>query len=197
MIDRPANVLSDAGACRDRRRGERGTAFVVALLVLVVLTIAGLALTLMTQTEMRIGANEREANRTFYASDSGIQVSTARTLWTANTTQTLTILLNTTQQDTNSAAPPPLTFEDQIVVTPLYALHTQPCEFCQINQNQQIKYAYTTSLVNVTTTRLGLNTIPSAFSQTLAQQVVSSMIGIQPSPQADAIVYHPPTGLKY
>ncbi|MBV8202862.1 MAG: hypothetical protein JOZ15_19775, partial [Acidobacteria bacterium] len=58
-------------------RGERGSAFIVALLVLVVLTIAGLALTLMTQTEMRIGANEREANRTFYASDSGIQVSTA------------------------------------------------------------------------------------------------------------------------
>jgi Tfp pilus assembly protein PilX len=189
-------AMLDRETCRDGRRGERGSAFVVALLVLVVLTIAGLALTLMTQTEMRIGANEREANRTFYASDSGIQVSTARTLWTANTTQTITVLLNTTQQDTNASSAPPLTFGDQIVVTPLYALHTQPCEFCQVNQNLQIKYAYTTHLVNVTTTRLG--TLGST-SETLAQKVVAAMIGIQPTPQSNAIVYHPPAAgtLKY
>ncbi|MBV8200827.1 MAG: hypothetical protein JOZ15_09415, partial [Acidobacteria bacterium] len=177
------------------RRGERGSAFTVALLVVLVLTVAGLALTLMTQTEVRIGANEREANRTFYASDSGIQVSTTSTLWLANDKQ-LTILLNTTQQDTNASSAPPLTFGDQIIVTPLYALHTQPCEFCQVNQNLQIKYAYTTHLVNVTTTRLG--TLGST-SETLAQKVVAAMIGIQPTPQSNAIVYHPPASgtLKY
>jgi Tfp pilus assembly protein PilX len=192
MTDHPADVPRG-----DRRRGERGTAFVIALLVLLVLTIAGLALTLMTQTEMRIGANEREANRTFYASDSGIQVSTARTLWTANTTQTLTILLNTTQQDQTLSSAPPLTFEDQIVVTPLYAIHTQPCEFCQVNQNLQIKYAYTTHVVNVSTTRVGQFGTSNPYTQTMAQQVVASMIGIQPTPQGNAIVYHPPTGLKF
>ena len=67
---------------------------------------AVLALTLMTQTEVRIGANEREANRTFYASDSGIHVSSARTLWGGTNTQTLTVLLNTTQQDTGASTPP-------------------------------------------------------------------------------------------
>jgi Tfp pilus assembly protein PilX len=193
MTDHPADVPRGDR----RRRGERGTAFVIALLVLLVLTIAGLALTLMTQTEMRIGANEREANRTFYASDSGIQVSTARTLWTANTTQTLTILLNTTQQDQTLSSAPPLTFEDQIVVTPLYAIHTQPCEFCQVNQNLQIKYAYTTHVVNVSTTRVGQFGTSNPYTETMAQQVVASMIGIQPTPQGNAIVYHPPTGLRF
>jgi Tfp pilus assembly protein PilX len=176
-------------------RGERGTAFVVALLVLVVLTIAGLALTLMTQTEVRIGANEREANRTFYASDSGIQVSTAMTLYRKNN-KTLTVFLNTTQQDTNSSSAPPLTFGDQIVLQPLFPLHTQPCSFCQINQNLQNKYAYTTHLVNITTTRLG--TLGST-SQTLSQKVVAAMIGLQPIQQSDSIVYNPPPkgSLKY
>lgn len=176
---------------------ERGSAFIVALLVLVVLTIVGLALTFMTQTEMRIGANEREANRTFYASDSGIQVSTAATLWTANTSQTLQVVLNTTVQDTGVTTAP-TTFYDQVVVTPLYAIHTQPCPFCQVNQNQQVKYAYTTHIVNVTTSRMGSNG-PAAnpFTQVLAQKVVASMIGLQPSPEANAMVYNAPAGMKY
>ena len=181
-----------------RQQDERGSAFVVALLVLVVLTIVGLALTFMTQTEMRIGANEREANRTFYASDSGIQVSTASTLWTANTSQTLQIVLNTTLQDTGVSTAPPTTFYDQVVVTPLYAIHNQPCPFCQVNQNQQVKYSYTTHVVNVTTSRMGSNG-PAAnpFTQVMAQKIVASMIGLQPSPEANAIVYNPPAGMKY
>jgi Tfp pilus assembly protein PilX len=204
MIDRRHPRPTEARRPLRGRRGasgeqdERGSAFIVALLVLVVLTIVGLALTFMTQTEMRIGANEREANRTFYASDSGIQVSTAATLWTANTSQTLQILLNTTVQDTGVSTAPATTFYDQIVVTPLYAIHTQPCKFCQINQNQQVKYTYTTHVVNVTTSRTG-SSGPAAnpFTQVLAQKVVASMIGLQPSPEANAMVYNPPPGIKY
>ena len=190
--------MIDRRPSRCQQEDERGSAFIVALLVLVVLTIVGLALTFMTQTEMRIGANEREANRTFYASDSGIQVSTAATLWTANTSQTLQIVLNTTLQDTGVSTAPPTTFYDQVVVTPLYAIHNQPCPFCQVNQNQQVKYSYTTHVVNVTTSRMGSNG-PAAnpFTQVMAQKIVASMIGLQPSPEANAIVYNPPAGMKY
>jgi hypothetical protein len=200
MIDRcPKPQEARRPRHRDRaQRHQRGSAFIVALLVLVVLTIVGLALTFMTQTEMRIGANEREANRTFYASDSGIQVSTASTLWTANTSQMLQIVLNTTLQDTGVSTAPPTTFYDQVVVTPLYAIHTEACKFCQINQNQQVKYAYTTHVVNVTTSRIGSNG-PAAnpYTQVLAQKVVASMIGLQPAPEADAMLYNPPAGVKF
>lgn len=204
MIGHPHPGLLKARRTHSERHGrrgghddERGSAFVVALLVLVVLTVVGLALTLMTQTEVRIGANEREANRTFYASDSGIQVSTGATLWTANTSQTLQILLNTTVQD-NPASTSPTTFYDQVVVTPLYAIHTQPCNLCQVNQNQQVKYAYTTHVVNVTTNRTGSNgPAASPTTQVFAQKVVASMIGLQPVPEANALVYNPPAGVKY
>jgi hypothetical protein len=60
---------------RDRRRqsGERGAALVIAILVLAILTVIGIALMLVTSTESRIAANEWSINRAFYASDSGIR----------------------------------------------------------------------------------------------------------------------------
>jgi Tfp pilus assembly protein PilX len=61
---------------RRPRRGEAGSAYLVAILALVVLTIAGLSLALITQTETQIGANEKMVERAFYAADSGIAIST-------------------------------------------------------------------------------------------------------------------------
>jgi Tfp pilus assembly protein PilX len=58
---------------RDPRRGERGAALVLAILVLTILTVIGIALMLVTSTESRIAANEWSVNRGFYASDAGIR----------------------------------------------------------------------------------------------------------------------------
>ena len=49
------------------RKGERGAALVVAILVLAILTVIGIALMLITSTESRIAANEWSINRGFYA----------------------------------------------------------------------------------------------------------------------------------
>jgi hypothetical protein len=54
-------------------RRERGAALVIAILVLAILTVIGIALMLITSTESRIAANEWSVNRAFYASDSGIR----------------------------------------------------------------------------------------------------------------------------
>lgn len=191
-----AMTAAPATAATRARRGERGSAFIIALLVLLVLTVAGLALTMMTQTEMRIGANERETNRTFYAADSGIHVSTARTLWLGVSQQQIPpILLNTTQQDQKLSSPPPLTFEDQVTVTPLFQMRSDALlPKSSINQNQQIRYVKATYAVNATSTRVGQNTGSSTYTQTMAQKVVAAMIAIQPS--TESLNYNPPTGLK-
>jgi hypothetical protein len=55
------------------RRRERGAALVIAILVLAILTVIGIALMLVTSTESRIAANEWSLNRAFYASDAGIR----------------------------------------------------------------------------------------------------------------------------
>ena len=59
------------------RRGERGAALVVAILVLAILTVIGIALMLITSTESRIAANEWSVNRAFYSSDAGIRWASA------------------------------------------------------------------------------------------------------------------------
>ena len=62
-----------------RRHGrERGAALVIAILVLAILTVVGIALMLITSTESRIAANEWSVNRAFYASDAGIRWSTVQ-----------------------------------------------------------------------------------------------------------------------
>ena len=61
-----------------RRRGERGAALVIAILVLAILTVIGIALMLITSTESRIAANEWSINRAFYASDAGIRWATVQ-----------------------------------------------------------------------------------------------------------------------
>lgn len=60
------------------RRQERGAALVIAILVLAILTVIGIALMLITSTESRIAANEWSVNRAFYASDAGIRWSTGQ-----------------------------------------------------------------------------------------------------------------------
>jgi hypothetical protein len=60
------------------RRRERGAALVIAILVLAILTVIGIALMLVTSTESRIAANEWSLNRAFYASDSGIRWGTVQ-----------------------------------------------------------------------------------------------------------------------
>ncbi|MEP6992878.1 MAG: PilX N-terminal domain-containing pilus assembly protein [Acidobacteriota bacterium] len=57
------------------RRSERGAALVVAILVLAILTVIGIALMLITSTESRIAANEWSVNRGFYAADAGVRWS--------------------------------------------------------------------------------------------------------------------------
>jgi hypothetical protein len=63
---------------RTDRSRERGAALVIAILVLAILTVIGIALMLITSTETRIAANEWSVNRGFYASDAGVRWGTAQ-----------------------------------------------------------------------------------------------------------------------
>ena len=50
----------------------------MAILVLAILTVIGIALMLITSTESKIAANEWSVNRAFYASDAGIRWATVQ-----------------------------------------------------------------------------------------------------------------------
>ena len=59
-------------------RREQGSVYILALLVLLILTVVGLSLSLVTQSEMQIGVNERLSHQAFHMSTAGIDIATAK-----------------------------------------------------------------------------------------------------------------------
>ena len=59
------------------RAGEEGSAYIITLMVMFALTVIGLGLSLVSQTEMLVGSQERTIQRNFYAADSGLSTALA------------------------------------------------------------------------------------------------------------------------
>jgi type IV pilus assembly protein PilX len=55
-------------------KNQSGAALVIALIMLIVLTLIGLASTFTSTFEMKLSGNKRGSTNAFYAADSGIQV---------------------------------------------------------------------------------------------------------------------------
>lgn len=146
-----------------RLSGQAGSAYVIALLVLVVLSIAGLSLVLITGTESTIGTAERSLNRTFYAADSGVAVG-------------LTGLLNRSYQplrfSTAGFEPSAINKTDQVDVSCIFPIRHYFCNLCTANSGSpffSINHIYMS-----TATRFGLG-------QPLAQQRLVVSLQIEPS----------------
>lgn len=59
---------------------EEGSTLMLALMGLVFLTVIGLSLAMVTETEMLIGNNEQIANETFYAAEIGVSAAVTQLL---------------------------------------------------------------------------------------------------------------------
>jgi Tfp pilus assembly protein PilX len=130
------------------RHGEQGSAYIVVLLALVVLTIIGLSLVMVTQTEVQLGSNERTISRTFFAADSGMDVATARHLL-ENDDRSLTFIQNASGLGGQNIA-------DQVQLSKITVLSTAPCDFCPVNANGQ-QYVNANTSVSATARRVGWN----------------------------------------
>lgn len=62
---------------RSRRRGRKGFALFLSLLLLLVLTISGVALMFNTTVEDTLSSVETKVSRTFYGADSGVEFAQA------------------------------------------------------------------------------------------------------------------------
>ena len=156
-------------ARRRRPRAAAGSAYLITLLALVVLTIMALGLSVVTQSEMLIGSNERTIQRVFYAADAGISIATANALVAADyTSKTFTM-------------PEPgslLGVEYEIELSPFYPLLNAPCNLCQINDAGQ--YGTKQFFKNdFAITSIATRT-DAADTAILAQKTVSAFIEIQP-----------------
>jgi len=126
-----------------RHAGERGSAYVLALLVLVILTILGMTLALVTQTESQIGAAEQATTRASYAADSGTNIALARRL-TEGDPVSKTIYLNSTTMLGQTVA-------YVVLLSPMVRVNAGPCNLCSVNQKpndnpyQNIAYIFSST----------------------------------------------------
>jgi hypothetical protein len=167
MIHRSAVRIGPRGSA------QQGSAYIVALLVLVVLTILGLSLALVTQTEMQIGASERVTTRTFYSADAGVGVAVARVLVNNDHTATTVVM----RDDPSSGG---LNAAHRLELSPFHPILDTPCNLCAINQGQD--FLEVNHAVGVTSSRVLWtgNGDPDNDAPRQARKHIGVMIELQP-----------------
>lgn len=164
----PSNRLSAAGA------PDEGSAFLVALLGLLVLTAIGLTLGLVTQTESQLGDNERSAKRVFYAAESGFAPSISRAILAADYSPHLFTM-------PELEAPAGFAFRNDVDVSPFYPILAVPCNLCQINNAGSYGEKQYLEVTHAVTAQASRRTDVAILTGPLARKSVSVMVDIQPA----------------
>jgi hypothetical protein len=68
-------MLTQLKKLRSLLKSRKGAALIVAMLLLIILTVLGLAAIQTSTTDIEIAANERRAQCVFYASEAGVQAA--------------------------------------------------------------------------------------------------------------------------
>jgi hypothetical protein len=160
---------------RRARRSDRGSAFVIVLFALVLLTVFALALVSVSQSELQIGANERQIGRMFYAADAGSSIAHARRMVTKLIDPKTFVI-----PDTNRALGAG-SIRDQVELSMLLPLLNAPCNLCEVN-NASPTYDKKFERVNagqvITAARVGIDAAGKRVP--VGQRRVSLMLDLQP-----------------
>lgn len=157
------------------RRAQRGSAYLIVLFLLVLITVFGLSLSVITQTESQIGASERIADRNFFTADSGIAYSVARKQVT-----NLEISRVFDNVDSHSSASG-VNVANRISISPLATLSEAPCNLCSINDRQGDEFKQIEYVLNATAERRGRQGTDNATLTTLALKQISVIVARQPA----------------
>lgn len=155
------------------RSPESGSAFIAALVGLVLLSLLGLTLAFLTGTEALLGNTERNLERVLYAADAGVGVATAKALVVPDNRP---LRLEMPDPGPN----PDVSIQNEVEVSPLKPLLVTPCNLCQINQGSE--YFRIDHAVSVRVERVAWNgTGPRpADPHTVARKRITAMIDFQP-----------------
>lgn len=158
---------------------EAGSAYLIVLLALVVLTILGLSLATITGLEMEVGANERGVTRIFYNADAGIGVAVAHALTSGEYRSRQMRMLEGTQVNPDGAE---VSRGSRVEISPFVPILWEPCNWCPVNENEQ-SFFKVNHAVTSTATELSWNgnaTAPPADAIIRSQKSISVMIEFQP-----------------
>ncbi|MCP4664432.1 MAG: hypothetical protein GY856_54305 [bacterium] len=136
-----------------RIRGERGSALILALMVMLILTFLGLTLLAMTETEMQLGGNERIQSELFYAAESGTAIAKARVLDGAVVPSSFIIPITSNVTGTGLSSLTGFHIGYRVGLSRTVAIRFGPCDFCPANEDDESWSFRVTYLVNSTGTR--------------------------------------------
>ncbi|MEM7351209.1 MAG: pilus assembly PilX N-terminal domain-containing protein [Acidobacteriota bacterium] len=145
------------------REGERGSVFVVALMVLVMLTVIGLSLALVTETEMLIGGNEQVISETQVVAEMAPATSISQ-LMVANATDSKCLGLVASEQDGSDRQVGLQTLGYSVDTTHLYPLAFNVAPYSKANAGRE-------DTLYAGFFRGGGRAIRGAWQQTPARQV--------------------------
>lgn len=155
-----------------QRSSESGSAYLAALMVLILLSVIGISLSLVTQTEMRIGANEKAIERSFYAADSGIDLATAQTLVARRPAWSEIYVLD------DPAKANLLRLEQMVDVSPFFPIAFSPCNLCDVNNAGEYG-SKKFQRANHAVTSTAVRRVPGTTNP-IAEKSVTAMVEFQP-----------------
>jgi len=127
-------------------RGDRGSALVLALMVMLILTFMGLTLLALTETEMQLGNNERIDSELFYATESGKEVAKAR-IQNGAVVPTTFLIRNPSSASTiggggggggeTISTGTPFEIGYRIGLSRAVVVRYGPCDFCPSNEDEE------------------------------------------------------------
>lgn len=156
-------------------RHQEGSVYILALLVLLILTVVGLSLSLVTQSEMQIGVNERLSHQAFNQASAGIDIGTAKALVMPDLRS---FELDLVEPGTDVAN---LNVRHRLAVTPFLPILSAPCNLCQINEGAEfmkINHAVASEATRIAW--MGDPANPPDIPTPLAQERLSVLVSFQP-----------------
>jgi hypothetical protein len=160
------NAIPQLPALPHGRDSERGSAYLFALLLLLVLTVVGLSLAVITQTEVQIGGAARSANRVLYGAEAGMRVQFALSRFASTGPRRF-------QLETGNVAG--ITLNEEVDVSPFMPIYTGPCALCTVNVGGD-RYWLINYVTNSLARRVGVGTgdVPQA------SKLLTQMFYVQP-----------------
>lgn len=158
---------------------ERGSAYLFVLLALLVMTILGLSVVVITQTEVQIGAAEKTVTRVLYGADSGARVQLAyKMVGNEGRKARFNFVENVTRAGAD--------FAENVDTSSIMVAYKGACNLCTINEDSENRKVSLNLVTNAQGRRLGLGASP-VDDVAQANKLVTIMYFVQPQdePVAD------------
>jgi hypothetical protein len=149
-----------------------GSTYIIALFSLFVLTILGLSLALITQTEIVAGGQERQIERAFYSAEAGIGLSIGRALGEGDFASITHMRRRTELEQGDLVA-----VNERVRSSPFYCLGDSPCNLCSINQGRN--FVRRNHVLSIEAVRYGGP--EETLDNTIARKSLSTMVDVEPA----------------